>query len=390
MLARQGKQHDWRGSSSSEDGASSETSDDMSNINTLDDENPLIQDIHGLVETAITEFANWRTHQQTSDQATSDISKAEGKDGSAPPRFGKRIREICNDSAQNNEGEDEDERARHPKKKVKEYHRTGVSLFFACPYYKKNNIKHRGCLRNFQLRRIKDVKQHLYRKHRQVQFCPICGEEFDTKAKQSTHIRAQSCQRQDFNEPEGISEDHEQKITLRVDRKANPIQQWHSVWDIIFPGEEYPSSVYVNDLEIETLISFREFVSKRGPAMIANLVQSRDPPIHHWNEERELQAMFNTLLRDATAAFIDRLHGNSPEDSEASSENAPSLFLDVSSTVDGQNQNMPLPSLVFDDEFLNNNLRFDGDNTVLESKPAPLEGLDWNSEQCEYLEGFSS
>lgn len=48
----------------------------------------------------------------------------------------------------------------------------------ACPFYKRNQVRHSNCL-HFRLKRIKDVKQHLLRKHKQPYYCPICGLEFE-------------------------------------------------------------------------------------------------------------------------------------------------------------------------------------------------------------------
>ncbi|KAF4484899.1 hypothetical protein CGGC5_v007277 [Colletotrichum fructicola Nara gc5] len=46
---------------------------------------------------------------------------------------------------------------------------------FACPYFKSDRVKHINCL-HFQLKRVKDVKQHIFRKH--DFHCDTCYEVF--------------------------------------------------------------------------------------------------------------------------------------------------------------------------------------------------------------------
>ncbi|KAH8892971.1 hypothetical protein GQ53DRAFT_626216, partial [Thozetella sp. PMI_491] len=160
------------------------------------------------------------------------------------------------------------------------------TLSLGCPYYKKDALKHRHCL-HYELKRIKDVKQHLCRRHMQPHFCPLCGSEFSTQSEEKDHIRNQSCSIRDFTEPEGITEDQKAMFSTRVGRTMTLEQQWYAVWDIVFPGAEHPPSVYVQGPVVENLLGFRGFFSQHGEALIADRLRSRELPYNMPNEERD-------------------------------------------------------------------------------------------------------
>jgi hypothetical protein len=74
----------------------------------------------------------------------------------------------------------------------------------ACPFYKHDSLKHQDCLA-YRLRRIKDVKQHLYRKH--------------SAAMQNEGPKAFA--------------------------SSSKLEQWYEMWDILFPSSQRPPSVHV-------------------------------------------------------------------------------------------------------------------------------------------------
>ncbi|KUI67561.1 hypothetical protein VM1G_02874 [Cytospora mali] len=115
----------------------------------------------------------------------------------------------------------------------------------ACPFQKRNPHKHQDCLK-YSLHRIKDVKQHVYRRHRQPDcYCARCSTVFETMAERDEHIRVAECALSSVPRFEGISDEQKQKLCKSSSRGLDHEKQWFEMWDIIFPGEEHPASAFV-------------------------------------------------------------------------------------------------------------------------------------------------
>ncbi|KAK5659155.1 hypothetical protein OQA88_1245 [Cercophora sp. LCS_1] len=94
---------------------------------------------------------------------------------------------------------------------------------FACPFLKYDPDKHAGCS-HFKLSRIRDVKQHIKRKH-----------ESEQSKGQKAALKTKSDPKQDFR------------------------RQWYAIWNILFPGKQDPSSPYVDSCRSEELNSLLRF-----------------------------------------------------------------------------------------------------------------------------------
>jgi hypothetical protein len=63
----------------------------------------------------------------------------------------------------------------------------------SCPFYRANPLKYYKC-QKYDLQRIKDVKQHIHRKHVKPDFyCARCYEVFGDAASRDSHIREGTC-----------------------------------------------------------------------------------------------------------------------------------------------------------------------------------------------------
>ncbi len=63
----------------------------------------------------------------------------------------------------------------------------------ACPFYKWDAHKYHDCLR-YGLRRIKDVKQHVYRRHTKPDlYCAVCYQVFSSADARDAHVRGMDC-----------------------------------------------------------------------------------------------------------------------------------------------------------------------------------------------------
>ncbi|KAH8742670.1 hypothetical protein F5883DRAFT_382940, partial [Diaporthe sp. PMI_573] len=116
---------------------------------------------------------------------------------------------------------------------------------FACPFQKLNWPKHQAC-RRYELRRIKDVKQHVYRRHKQPDYyCARCYDTFKTASARDEHARSNNCDILDGYLFEGITEAQKNILNKSSSRGLDPQEQWFEMWDIIFPDEKRPSSAWV-------------------------------------------------------------------------------------------------------------------------------------------------
>ena len=130
---------------------------------------------------------------------------------------------------------------------------------FACPFWKKDARKHRGCGK-LTLRRVKDVKQHLNRSRaHKPHYCPCCYETFPTRESLDNHSRARSCPLRSPRSVEGLTEQQSSALQRRVDRRLSDEEQWYCMWDIIFPNSPRPLTPYIDSDLSEDLAEFREF-----------------------------------------------------------------------------------------------------------------------------------
>ncbi|KAI8952596.1 hypothetical protein F4801DRAFT_214188 [Xylaria longipes] len=71
-----------------------------------------------------------------------------------------------------------------------------AGFFFGCPFYFHDPEEHQDCL-NHELKRIADVRQHIWRFHVQPSHCPLCGIVFHTDinyAQRDAHLLQQICE----------------------------------------------------------------------------------------------------------------------------------------------------------------------------------------------------
>ncbi|KAK0643211.1 hypothetical protein B0T16DRAFT_415513 [Cercophora newfieldiana] len=122
----------------------------------------------------------------------------------------------------------------------------------ACPFYRFNPRNYHDC-RGFTLRRVKDVKQHIARKHTHTAL-PNSEEprqNHDT-ATHNTHQQdlsphhAWSLRHGADNPLLVITGEQKKKLKSYLGR-GKPIQeQWYEIWNILFPGRDRPQSIYLH------------------------------------------------------------------------------------------------------------------------------------------------
>ncbi|KAI1759133.1 hypothetical protein GGR53DRAFT_524102 [Hypoxylon sp. FL1150] len=180
-------------------------------------------------------------------------------------------------------------------------------LTLACPYAKKDPVRYRDCYYRYSLSRIRDVKQHLTRCHRQPIYCPICNSTFEDEDKKDAHIRSRTCSPVPTFVVEGMSEKQKRELSRRVSSKMPEEQQWFAVFDILFYPHPRPRTPYHdNDLHPE-LNNFQDFMTARGPTIIAEVIAAKEAAESDLPyEERDLTALEKGVLEEGLNRIIEQ------------------------------------------------------------------------------------
>ncbi|KAK4445453.1 hypothetical protein QBC34DRAFT_441675 [Podospora aff. communis PSN243] len=127
----------------------------------------------------------------------------------------------------------------------------------ACPFYRFDPHIHHNC-QTFTLRRVKDIKQHIQRKHTaesgDAEFCcELCLSIFNPEERQHG---TNNLPNQDESHPPWHAHLHQRVITSEQEEKlknylgrGKPIQeQWYDMWDILFPGWHRPRAIHLDSI----------------------------------------------------------------------------------------------------------------------------------------------
>ena len=112
------------------------------------------------------------------------------------------------------------------------------------------------------------VKQHIARVHQIPPHCQKCNEVFQAEDQLCEHVRSAKCELQPYTPPDGATAEQIAKLRQRTDRKT-PEDQWYEVFDILFPGSQRPTSVYLGP-DSQDLAKFQHFLTTDGPGIILN------------------------------------------------------------------------------------------------------------------------
>ncbi|KAL1849681.1 hypothetical protein Daus18300_013182 [Diaporthe australafricana] len=197
----------------------------------------------------------------------------------------------------------------------------------ACPFWKKDPIRHRDCFKGIS--RISYVKQHLRRSHqRPAYFCHRCGTQYRDEEEDlwiEHQLATERCEERIVELPDGITRAQQNGLTNYSDRSTDEADQWYVVWDYVFPDGRFPkpSSPYVNQDLSEEMSSFREFSHSQGWNALAS-----DPNL--WNVTLLLD---EELLQRCLTRIHDNWLAKRSTTSQTSSEESP-LALSNTSTPD--------------------------------------------------------
>jgi hypothetical protein len=156
-----------------------------------------------------------------------------------------------------------------PSKKRDTIHLKDEEGSFACPYFKKDKIRYLPCLM-LRLSRIRDVKQHIYRRHRGTPdyYCPVCYESFPSRQRQDNHVREKACSHRQPPCSDGITAEQRRHLSYPAPRESTLEDQYLKMWAILFPGRDAPASIYIRSIVEEILIMAQEFYETEAPNLI--------------------------------------------------------------------------------------------------------------------------
>lgn len=193
-----------------------------------------------------------------------------GLSSSSRPRLDKGKRRQREDDSDSEHGEN---RRRPPPKKSNPQAlvSTGRPRFIACPFWKLNPRKHWECFSK-KITNIGYVKQHLTRRHTPSLYCQRCFRLFDNEELHDQHIVSAVCTRNPLQRLEGISQVQSSQLSRKS--KGSIETQWYKIWDILFPHQHRPSSIYVFCDQTQDLTLVREFSQRNGLVIIRDQIRS--------------------------------------------------------------------------------------------------------------------
>jgi len=197
-------------------------------------------------------------------------------------------------------------------------------LVFACPFLRRDPMNHGSCC-NYMLRRIRDVKQHLGRKHSLPLYCPRCVSTFSDEDERDDHLKAMSCNVSSELRPSGMTDYQKRQLGKKSPPSATQAEQWYQIFDILFPGHAKPSSPYLNmDRSLfRASIAYQQFIEEEGLSILRNFLQNSPAAwTHGEGEDRSVEAFSQEVLAAGLRAIFDRWTDR-PEPATSSSSSPP-------------------------------------------------------------------
>ncbi|KAG6368793.1 hypothetical protein INS49_003007 [Diaporthe citri] len=139
----------------------------------------------------------------------------------------------------------------------------------ACPYRKLDPHRHRDCLK-YTLHRIKDVKQHIDRRH-------------------SCEVGHKPCL-------EGVTDEQRRKLNKTSSRNKSLELQWFNMWDILFPGKKRPRSAFSGNYIEEVVHLIRDCWDDKSSTLIGSAIRKHgDIPIDKDLLDKVMGTLFKQL-----------------------------------------------------------------------------------------------
>ncbi|RYP24693.1 hypothetical protein DL765_000420 [Monosporascus sp. GIB2] len=237
-----------------------------------------------------------------------------------------------------NDSDDENSTRKPKPKRLKRDNSGRGQRLLACPFWKVDPSKHRGCFRK-KLDMISRVKQHLARNHTPTFYCERCFAIFPEEESHRTHMRdeTESCRWDPSARLDGISHRQHRELSRKSKPDLPESEKWFAIWDILFPDHPRPSSPYMDPDLSEDFCRFREYSQNRGPAILAEELRTRNLVLMSQDGTESCLQMaitrgFNTLFEEwlsnhASSSRLSASSGYPPSSSRPERNNGPSRLM---------------------------------------------------------------
>ncbi|KAI3396473.1 hypothetical protein diail_12093 [Diaporthe ilicicola] len=211
----------------------------------------------------------------------------------------------------------------------------------ACPFQKLDSHKHHDCLK-YALHRIKDVKQHVYRRHKHPDYyCARCFEVFKNADTRDEHTRRASCNNRDAHAFEGISDEQKNRLNKSSSRALDTQGQWFEMWDIIFPDEKRPRSAWVGSYMEEMAPLLRSlWKNKKSSIMKQVLNRDQERTLDHGTLDSVVESIFNCLEEETSASLGKHAGGTCSQEQLKLSDASTPISTSTSPFITGSSQSV--------------------------------------------------
>ncbi|CAP71692.1 uncharacterized protein PODANS_6_6500 [Podospora anserina S mat+] len=184
---------------------------------------------------------------------------------------------------------------------------TGSSdISWSCPFWKRDPFHHMDCM-SYKLRRIRDVKQHLMRKHYELPFyCPICQHKFSDIKERDHHIRQRTCTEdlKGRTDPPNTSIPPEKQELLRARLGGSDKEIWYQIWDILFEARTPPATPHQKTVIEEVVDVLQGFWSEHRLEIILDVTHGQDS----YDEDADsIRAQLPGLMSTALSSLVRRV-----------------------------------------------------------------------------------
>ena len=256
-------------------------SDYSEQLEPLDSNDPAYSFLNTLLQRLLSGFQSTTQSQLSpSGNGENSITRAPATESSTTAGTSSHCRKRARDETDDDDA-GQDGFLRPPRKKINAGQGKASQRSLACPYLKFDPIKHRSCCAK-QLSRIRDVKQHLSRRHTPERYCQRCLEtNFPDEQSLDRHINLNTCPLKDRALLEGLSHQQQRQLSRKSNPNLSEEDQWFAIWEItfpktLFPGLRRPISAYMDTGLSMDMRLFREYCSNHGPSTLTEQIES-DP-----------------------------------------------------------------------------------------------------------------
>ncbi|KAI1321876.1 hypothetical protein F5Y16DRAFT_388364 [Xylariaceae sp. FL0255] len=155
--------------------------------------------------------------------------------------------------------------------RISQERRATTGFNFACPFHKRFPVEHQECGK-YKLRRIKDVKQHIYRLHCKPElYCPRCFQTFKVIGERDQHVRSGTCTSKEVQKFD-ISDDQKKALKECGIRGTKKQDQWMELWNVVFPKADRPRSPFVDNGQEELMSNLRGYWNKNATNLVTKYI----------------------------------------------------------------------------------------------------------------------